>query len=182
MTTQTRVAQLLLTVTLTTASTFGLHASSTRDAQGQVRPADRRVAALVQRGAFRSRIIDGLLARIARSDVIVYIRSHGRSPAQLAGGTQFMGRSPDGRRWLMVTIYDDEGWTRLEDAETQHLVTLGHELHHVLEVIEHPEIVDRASFEAFYLTNGDVWADKRVETAAARVGGSRVANELRSGD
>lgn len=182
MTTPIRVAQLLLTVTLTTTATLDLHASPRTRAQGQVRPVDSRVAHLVRRGAFRSRIIAGLLDRIRRSDVIVYVRARADAPRQLAGCTQFMGRSADGRRWLMVTLFADAGWTRLEDAETRHLVTLGHELHHVLEIVEHPEIVDQASFAAFYTAHGHVWAQRHVETQAARRGGSRVANELRSGD
>ena len=104
----------------------------------QVRPMGRRVEALVTKGVMRSRTMRCWSSELSRTDVVVYVRSTPRRPSDLAGSIGFMGVGADGRRWLMVTLYGDEGWTTLEDAEDRQLITLGHELRHVLEVAADP--------------------------------------------
>ncbi|WP_157898802.1 hypothetical protein [Luteitalea pratensis] len=151
------------------------------DALAQVRPMDRRVEALIARGVMRSRTIGKLLDELSRTDVVVYVRSTPRRPGDLAGSMGFMGIGADGRRWLMVTLYGDEGWTTLEDAEDRQLITLGHELRHVLEVAADPGITTATAFAAFYRAIGDEWQKDRVDTQDARIAGRQVAQELSSG-
>ena len=109
---------------------------------------------------------------------MVYVRAMPSQPTDLAGSTSFMGQGTDGRRWLMITLYGDRGWTTLEDAEDRQLITLGHELRHVLEVAHNPHITTVATFVAFYRENGDEWMADRVDTDDARAAGSMVAREL----
>ena len=119
------------------------------DALAQVRPMDRRVAALIAKGVdavanHRETCWTNSPARMS----MVYVRSTPRAPADLAGSMGFMGIGADGRRWLMVTLYGDQGWTTLEDAEDRQLITLGHELRHVLEVAAEPGITTATAFVA----------------------------------
>ena len=146
----------------------------------QVRPMGRRVEALVTKGVMRSRTIALLLSELSRTDVVVYVRSTHRRPSDLAGSIGFMGVGADGRRWLMVTLYGDEGWTTLEDAEERQLITLGHELRHALEVAADARIATAEAFVAFYRTIGHEWAKDRVDTHDARLAGRQVAQELGS--
>lgn len=151
---------------------------SASDEATQLRPMDRRVAQLVHKGRARSRTIALLMADVERTDVVVYIRATPRRPGDLAGSTGFMGVGADGRRWLMVTLYGDTGWTTLEDAEDRQLITLGHELRHVLEVAAEPGITSPEAFAAFYRAIGHEWKPAHVDTADARHAGLRVAAEL----
>lgn len=145
---------------------------------GQVRPVDRRVANLIRKGLFRSRTISLLIEELSRTNVVVYVRTTPRQPDDLAGSTGFIGQGADGRRWLMVTLYGDTGWTTLEDAEDRQLITLGHELRHVLEVAGDARITTVDAFVAFYREVGDEWMENRVDTEDARAAGARVAREL----
>ena len=151
------------------------------DGFGQTRPVDRRVANLMRNGVVRSRTIGRLLDQLARKDVTVYVRSTPRSPEDLAGSLAFMGKGADGRRWLMITLYGDRGWTTLEDAEDRQLITLGHELRHALEVADDPTVTSLEAFALFYRTIGEEWRKDRVDTEDARLAGRQVAHELSAG-
>ena len=151
------------------------HAS---DEFNQVRPVDIRVAQLIQRGLMRSRTIRVLSDEVTRTDVVVYVRATPRSPKDLTGSTGFMGRGADGRRWLMVTLYGDSGWTKLEDAEDRQLITLGHELRHVLEVAREPGITSDEAFAAYFRAIGHEWKPAHVDTRDALAAGHQVAAEL----
>ena len=78
----------------------------------------------------------------------------------------------------MVTLYGDTGWTRLEDAEDRQLITLGHELRHVLEVAAAGHITSADAFVSFYRDIGDEWRPSHVDTDDARAAGVQVAREL----
>lgn len=148
------------------------------DEFAQVRPASRRVAHLIYKGVRRSPTIAKLLQDVAATDVVVYVRSSEREPADLAGSTGFMGRGADGRRWLMVTLYGDAGWTSLEAAEDRQLITLGHELRHVLEVAAADHVTSADEFVSFYRDIGDQWRPNHVDTEDAKAAGIQVAREL----
>jgi hypothetical protein len=137
-----------------------------------------RVAQLIQRGMMRSPTIRVLSDALTRTDVVVYVRATRRNPKDLTGSTGFMGRGADGRRWLMVTLYGDSGWTTLEDAEDRQLITLGHELRHVLEVAAADHVTSADEFVSFYRGVGDEWRPSHVDTDAARAAGDQVAREL----
>ena len=109
------------------------------------------------------------------------MRSTPRSPDDLAGSLGFMGIGADGRRWLMITLYGDQGWTTLEDAEDRQLITLGHELRHALEVADDPSVTSLEAFALFYRTIGEEWRKDRVDTEDARLAGRQVAHELSAG-
>ena len=110
----------------------------------------------------------------------MYVRSTPRRPWDLAGSIGFMGVGADGRRWLMVTLYGDEGWTTLEDAEDRQLITLGHELRHVLEVAADPASRPPRRSPPSTGAIGDEWQKDRVDTHDARMAGRQVAQELAS--
>jgi hypothetical protein len=148
------------------------------DEFAQVRPMTRRVAHLIHKGTRRSPTIARLLQDVAGSDVVVYVRSSRKEPVDLAGSTGFLGRGADGRRWLMVTLYGDAGGTTLEQAEDRQLITLGHELRHVLEVATADQIATVDDFVAHYRRIGDEWRPSHVDTDEARAAGRQVAREL----
>jgi hypothetical protein len=144
----------------------------------QVRPVTSRVANLIHKGIRRSPTIAKLVQDVSGSDVVVYVRSSRREPADLSGSTGFLGRGADGRRWLMVTLYGDTGWTTLEQAEDRQLITLGHELRHVLEVAAAEYVTSPDDFVSFYRDIGDEWRPAHVDTDDARAAGAQVAREL----
>jgi hypothetical protein len=148
------------------------------DELAQVRPVTRRVAELLHNGTQRSPTIARLLQDVADADVVVYVRSSHKEPVDLAGSTGFLGRGADGRRWLMVTLYGDAGWTTLERAEDRQLITLGHELRHVLEVASADHIATVDDFVSFYRNIGDQWRPAHVDTDEAKAAGHQVAREL----
>lgn len=178
MTTRAPRIRAVLAVATTLAALLAASPSLAEERAGQVRPVTRRVADLIDRGVRRSPTIARLMDTVAASDVIVYVRTSARQPADLAGSTGFMGRGADGRRWLMITLYGDTGWTTLEQAESRQLITLGHELRHVLEVAQTEEIATVDDFVKFYRAAGDEWRPDHVDTEDARAAGQQVAREL----
>ena len=144
----------------------------------QVRPVTKRIANLIHNGVRRSPTIARFMQVVASSDIVVYVRSSQKAPDDLTGATGFMGRGADGRRWLMVTLYGETGWTTLEEAEDRQLITLGHELRHVLEVAEANHVTSADAFVSFYRGIGDEWRPSHVDTDNARAAGAQVAREL----
>lgn len=173
-----RVHAVLAAVATIAATLLADRAVFASDEFAQVRPVSKRVANLIQNGIRRSPTIARFMQVVAASDVVVYVRSSGKAPADLAGATGFMGRGADGRRWLMVTLYGDAGWTTLEDAEDRQLITLGHELRHVLEVAAADHVTSADEFASFYRDIGDEWRPSHVDTDDARAAGDQVAREL----
>jgi len=138
-----------------------------------VRPA-REIRALVDEAAFGSPEIRASIDRLEALDVTVYIRAVTFVTSDLDGRVALLARAV-GHRYLVIEIAC--GRSRLAQ-----MTTLGHELHHALEIAEEPSVVDARTLAAFYERVGrktNDWGGKLTfETDAAANAGLRARREL----
>lgn len=108
----------------------------------RIRPTERRVEQVLRAGLDRSAIVHSLVNRVEASDVVVYIGTDATMSPRLAGRLAFVGHG--GRhRFLRVMLNPGFGLDLT-------IAALAHELQHVVEVIEHPDVQSEASLEALY--------------------------------
>lgn len=128
---------------------------------------------LVEEAKAWSPSIRQLIERLERSDLIVYVRLDG-NVTKFSGETRFMAAAR-GARYVMVGINPR--------ADQRELVArLGHELRHVVEIADAPEVRDLDAVLALFRRIG--WAGTTAngfETAEAIETGHRVAAEVRTG-
>jgi hypothetical protein len=143
-----------------------------RNGGPRVRPADDRTATLLRAGLDRSPTFRTLIDRIEDNEVIVYVEIQRRLRTRLAGCLTWVA---DGGRYRYVRASIQRATT-----QDQQIATIAHELQHVLEIIQHPNVRSEASLAALYKQIGD---RKLVEnglwdTEGARDIGNRVRREL----
>jgi hypothetical protein len=139
----------------------------------RLRITDARTAHFLEVGARRSPLLRELLDQIEAGDVVVYMGPAREIPARFAGRMKWIGAG-GGYRYVRVSIRPDL-------AAHEYIATIAHELQHVIEVIDHPEVEDTASLLALYKRIGEQRrADGRVvwDTAAARAVGYAVKQEF----
>ena len=131
-----------------------------------VRPETATLRALTAQAAGRSPAVHELIERLSRSDVVVYVRHDGRIGILSAVGD---------RRYLVIELACDR-------SELVQMATLGHELHHALEIAGEPSIVDSRTLALFYARIGvrsyPMGHAQTFETQAAADMGARVRHEL----
>jgi hypothetical protein len=115
-----------------------------------------------------------MIDRLEQSDVVVYIR-HRSFPGSLLQGHIGVLSAVGGRRYLLVEIACGRIWI-------DQIATLGHELHHALEIAGNPAIVNAQSLAAYYervgtRTTGHSTAGAMYETEGARTVGRQVRRE-----
>jgi hypothetical protein len=140
-----------------------------REGGPRLRASDSRAAALLQSGIERSATMRALAERVEASNVFVYIGMKPNMAPEQAGGLTFVGHAGD-FRYLRVSLNPGLGTDRA-------LATLGHELQHVIEVIEHPEVISESSLSALYrriglpsrILNGEAWETHAAQSVAAVV-------------
>lgn len=142
----------------------------------RVRSTDPVLSALLREGAERSTTFAGLVDAIGRSNGIVYVEFGYCARARLDGCVLPYLASSNGDRYLRVLVTPD-GNRRNRD---QLLALIAHELRHVNEILEHPEVVDVATMEALYRRIGrpETGGLSGYETSAARAAGESVIREL----
>lgn len=153
-------------VTLAVIPVAASHVDSRR-----LRVADARTAHFLQVGMERSPLLRELVATIEAGDVVVYMDGTCDVPGRFAGRMRWMSAG-GAHRYVRVSI-------RADLAAHDYVATIAHELQHVIEVIEHPDVQDVDSLKALYTRIGErsdaggrvVW-----DTAAAREAG-RVAKQ-----
>jgi hypothetical protein len=139
---RTLVAALVLLGVVITAPVSVLDArTSPRDMTPRLRPLDAEMRELVRVGFQLSPSLRALAEQVERSDVVVYLKV-GRLPQRMDGQLTFLSTAA-GLRYVMVEI----AWER---SEVRRISTLGHELQHVLEIAERPDIVDAESMARAY--------------------------------
>ena len=144
-----------------------------RDGGPRLRATDARAAAALRNGLDRSPTLRALVERIDKSDVVVYLAMRPDMAPDQAGGLTLIGNA-GGFRYMRVSLNAVLGSDLL-------IATLGHELQHVVEVIEHPEVIDEASMVALYRRIGQPSRILRGfgwETVAAQTAGTDVRREL----
>ncbi|HEY8536883.1 MAG TPA: hypothetical protein VIL25_10555 [Vicinamibacterales bacterium] len=136
----------------------------------RVRPISREAEALIREGAERSTTIRTMLARIEVSDVIVYVDTQITPRRLVAAWTRFVSSSPVSR---VLRVHVDPTYPR-----QVRLALLGHELRHVIEIVEAPGIRTVEDMLRHYRTHGVETGDNQYDTAAAVETGYIVSDEL----
>lgn len=166
-------SRLTLAAVLAALVTLPLHADPreiptavSRPSLARLRPQSPRIRAWLERGLDRSPTVRALAARIARSDVIVYLEVAPRLDSGVAACVTWMGATP-GARYVRVSV-------RPTLREADGIAMVAHELQHVVEVIEHPEVQSSGALIALYErigqrsgSSGRTW-----DTAAAFAAGT----------
>ncbi len=141
------------------------------DPFARVRPLSREAQALIMEGAERSATIRRMLTRIEASDVIVYVDTQVGPRRIVSAWTRFVSSSPLSR---MLRVHVDPTHTRHVQ-----LALLGHELRHVVEIVEAPGIRTAEDMLRHYRTHGVETGDNRYDTPEAVEAGYIVSDELR---
>jgi len=138
-----------------------------------VRPQTADARALLADGIARSPALREMVDRLEHSDVIVYIRHRLFVGSQIEGWIAILS-AVRGQRYLVIEI----GCGRTVPDQ---IGTLGHELHHALEIAGEPSIVDARSLAAFYerigIRVGGYGSSRTFETLGARQAGLQVRRD-----
>jgi mono/diheme cytochrome c family protein len=141
-----------------------------------IRSDDSSAQALVIEAASKSYTVSRLLDLIERSSAIVYVSLSPPPWILQTSQTKLIAGRTNGCRYLSVWI-DDHLWP------TDRIQMLGHELQHVAEIADAPEVVSEADLMRLYQRIGYTsWRDRAFETYGARVVQMLVGEELESGD
>jgi len=148
---------------------------ATGDPPPRVRSTDAVMISLFREGEKRSNTFGELLETIGRSNGIVYVEFGVCAFGHLDGCLLPFIESSHGDRYLRVIVTADKtrrGHDRL-------LALIAHELQHALEVLEHPEVVDRATMDDMYRRLGIPLTGRQgYETSGARRVEDAVLREL----
>jgi len=141
----------------------------------RLRPQGARATRWLQRAIERSPTVQRLVARIEASDVIVYLDVRPNLGPNLAACLTWMAATST-RRIVRTTLRTD-----LNPVEAAAMIA--HELQHVVEVIEHPEVRSSESLLALYERIGHPTADTGLhwDTADAIAQGTLARLEVRNG-
>jgi hypothetical protein len=139
-----------------------------------VRTESREMRELIDETSHRSPTFRNLVARLDRSDVIVYVKYRAFTGLSLTGRTGLLSVD-GGHRFLIVEIACNQ-------SKVVQMTTLSHELSHALEIADAPDIVNTASLARHYARIGIELTDggplRTFETAEAAEIGARVRREI----
>ncbi len=138
----------------------------------RVRPHDARVATLLRTGLDRSPTLRTLVDRVEDSDVIVYLEIQPKLQGRLAGCMTWVAGA--GRyRYVRASINP-------ELTTDQRIAAIAHELQHVVEISEHPEVDGESALIALYRRIGESrpFNSTQWDTTRAREVGAVVGREL----
>jgi len=138
--------------------------------QRHVRTTDRSVRHLLKRGFTRSHTFAQLMARLERSDVIVYVEEVPRLPGALEGRMMMLPRA-HAFRYVRIQI-------ALRGSPDDSIALLGHELQHAIEIAEAVDVVDEAGLVKLYQRIGLRGGLHVFDTIAAQQMGRTVRREL----
>lgn len=139
-----------------------------------VRTTDPSLRALIRDARATSPTFRRLLARLERSDVIVYVTRHYDMSPALDGQVTFTANA-GGVRYLNIRLAWDRPPRRL-------VATLAHELQHAVEIADAEDVVDEASLARAFSRFGEpasmnVRSVQAFETQEAVDAGQRVWRE-----
>jgi hypothetical protein len=138
--------------------------------QRHVRTTDRAVHHLLKRGFNRSPTFARLLARLERSDVIVYVEEVPRLPSAMEGRMMMLPRAHN-VRYVRIQL-------ALRGSPDESIALLGHELQHAIEIAEAPEVYDEPGLVKLYQRIGVRGGLHVYDTLAAQEMGRAVRKEL----
>ena len=165
------VVALLAFLVTTTLSPARVHVQAL---VAHLRPETQGLRALTAQAAERSPIVRALIDRLDQSAVIVYVRHRVFGPVLVDGRIGLLSVGGQ-HRFLVIELACDR-------SELVQMATLGHELHHALEIAGEPSVVDARTLAQFYARVGSAMQPMGVtmtfETQAAADTGARVRHEL----
>lgn len=162
-----RLALAVALVAFPTAGATGAPLGATR-----LRPQSARIGGWLSLGLERSPTMRALADRVARGDVVVYLEIlHTLDPGTAACVT-WMAAVP-GARYVRVSM-------RPNLPMSEAIAMLAHELQHVVEVIDHPDVRSDASLAALYQRIGHRtgFASRSFDTVAALRAGNLARLEM----
>lgn len=139
-----RLALVIAAIVLTTP--FLPAASGLPIDLARLRPQSPHLAALVARGRLASPTMRALTERVEGGDVVVYVETSRRIGRDVAACVSWMAGVP-GLRYVRVSLRPN-----LREADA--IAMIAHELQHVVEVIDHPDVTSPAALAALYARIG----------------------------
>jgi hypothetical protein len=128
--------------------------------------------AVIAEGRARSQTFADLVARLDRTDIIVYAEPAHDLPRAISARMLLLPVRQPRYRYVRIQI-------RAEASQQEAVALLAHELRHAVELADAPDVRDQASLVALYERIGEAHpGGHRYDTAAARETGRRVRAEL----
>lgn len=107
-----------------------------------IRTTDARLRALIDEAADASPTVRALIARIATSDVVVYVACEHDLRIRATGRLNFV-TAAGGVRYVIIHL-------KPRPSRVKAIGTLAHELQHAVEIADNPSIVDETSLAREY--------------------------------
>lgn len=145
-------------------------AGSPANPHARVRPMQKQVEILLATGMDRSATFRRLVHRIEASDVIVYIETRRGLREGVGASMRYVSNSATDR-FVRIQLNADYGPHTL-------VALLGHELQHVVEVADHPEVRSAEDLRTFYRRAGVRTGPDAFDSEAARAAGYQVRAEI----
>src|SRR5688500_10883291 len=164
----------LVVITLVLSWSFmpSAHASDARVSAQRIRVLPPCLHTLLEDATALSYTVRALVARIERSDLIVFVRCVAFKNSSLVGRMMFITAAA-GQRYLMIDVKAPDQWHA-------QIATVAHELQHAVEIAGASWVVDQATMAQYYRQAGITVAMEPLvfDTEAARNVGRRVRGEL----
>ncbi|HEX4566464.1 MAG TPA: hypothetical protein VH138_07510, partial [Vicinamibacterales bacterium] len=107
-----------------------------------IRSASPSITSLIKDGFYKSPTFAGLVTRLERSDLIVYIEIVAQMPAGIEGRLVMLPRAHD-TRYVRIQI-------GMPGSVSDAIALLGHELEHATELADAPDVTNMEGFVALY--------------------------------
>jgi hypothetical protein len=135
-----------------------------------VRTTNKPIQSMLRRGFAQSPTFSALLARLERSDLIVYLEEVPRLPGALEGRLLMLPPA-HGTRYVRIQI-------ALRGSPSDSIAVIGHELRHAVEIADATSVVDEQSLAALYRRIGVDRGNNLFDTIEAQETGKQVLKEL----
>ena len=106
---------------------------------GNIRASDEELIALLDEGIRRSQTFKGIVDRLAKSDVILYVRPDVTAKNNAPTRLTFLA-AKGGYRYLVIRVASGR-------SKEQQLATLGHEMQHAVVIADAASVVDSQSLK-----------------------------------
>ena len=143
---------------------------------GNIRASDQELVALLDEGMKRSQTFKGLVDRLSKSDVILYVRPDVTAKNNAPTRLTFLA-AKGGYRYLVIRV--------ASGRKEQQLATLGHEMQHAIVIADAASVVDSQSLKREFervgkLTQPSVGDDFFFESPVAADIRRRILSEVSS--
>ena len=142
---------------------------------GNIRASDEELVALLEEGIRRSQTFKGIVDRLSKSDVILYVRPDVTAKNNAATRLTFLA-AKGGYRYLVIRVAAGR-------SKEQQMATLGHEMQHAVVIADAASVVDSQSLKKEFervgkLTQPSVGDDFFFESPVAEEIRRRILSEV----